>query len=289
MRSQRTPVPLGGTEWGQGQGKNAEQHPTTDQSRVPCPSPHAPCPRPCPPPSLLQTASDPQTTPPRGPAGSYALEPYGWVATMNAPCDAAPDPQQRLALQAGAEEPFFRGAGLQRLVEGGCATTGALVDRLKAMVHDHLLETWAAKALALLAERLDVHVAEYESLGLPAVCAAPVQCRAVPVFWCRFGWDHNVIRWKRESDTRCARGACSDLVDLPTYSTGKCMCFQAVRGITIAHTALCPPTVAPTSLSWPPAGIVTVTCIRSNGDTVPAPVISASQCGQYVSIECIRS
>ena len=29
-------------------------------------------------------------------------------------------------------------------------------------------------------------------------------------------------------------------VDLPTYSTGSRMCFQAVKGITIAHTALCP-------------------------------------------------
>ena len=28
-----------------------------------------------------------------------------------------------------------------------------------------------------------------------------------------------------------------DFVDLPTDSTVKCMCFQAVKGITIAHTA----------------------------------------------------
>ena len=94
------------------------------------------------------------------------------MATMNAQWDTEPDLHKRLALQADAEEPFFRGAGLQRLVEAGHATCGALVDRLKAMFRDHLLETWAPRALALLTERLDVHVAEYERLGLPAVCAA---------------------------------------------------------------------------------------------------------------------
>ena len=75
-----------------------------------------------------------------------------------------------------------------------------------------------------------------------------------------------------------------DFVYLPTCSPEKCMCFRAVQGITIAHTALCRLTLSPMSLSWLPAGI-TVTFIRSNGDSVPATVISASACGQYVSIE----
>ena len=75
-----------------------------------------------------------------------------------------------------------------------------------------------------------------------------------------------------------------DFVDLPTYSTVKCMCFQVVKGIAIAHTALCPFTVSPMSLSWFPSGI-TVTDTQSNGDRVPATVLSASKCGQYVSIE----
>ena len=79
-----------------------------------------------------------------------------------------------------------------------------------------------------------------------------------------------------------------DLVDPPTCSTVKFMCFQAVKGFAIAHTAPCPLTVSPMSLSWLPARI-TVTYIRSNGDRVPATVISASECGQYVSIECPRS
>ena len=83
--------------------------------------------------------------------------------------------------------------------------------------------------------------------------------------------------------TRCVYWG--DFVGLPTYSTVKCMCLQAVKGITIAHTALCPLTVAPMSLSWLPAGI-TVTCTRSNGgDRVPATVVSTSECGQYVSID----
>ena len=82
--------------------------------------------------------------------------------------------------------------------------------------------------------------------------------------------------------TRCV--CWGDFVDLPAYSTVKCMCFEAVKGITIAHTALCPLTIPPMSLSWVLAGI-TVTHTRSNGDRVPATVTSASECGQYVSIE----
>ena len=72
--------------------------------------------------------------------------------------------------------------------------------------------------------------------------------------------------------TQCVYGG--DFVDLPTYSTVKCMCFQAVKGINIAHTTLCPLAVSPLSLSWLPAGI-TVTYIRSNGGRVPATVIPA--------------
>ena len=52
-----------------------------------------------------------------------------------------------------------------------------------------------------------------------------------------------------------------DFVGLPTYLTVKCMCFQAVKGVTIAHTAQCPLTGSPMSLSWRPAGI-TVTYTR---------------------------
>ena len=75
-----------------------------------------------------------------------------------------------------------------------------------------------------------------------------------------------------------------DFVDLPTHSTVKCTCFHTAKRMAIAHTALCPLTVSPMSLSWLPAGI-TVTYIRSNGDTVPATVILTSECGQYLSVE----
>ena len=79
-----------------------------------------------------------------------------------------------------------------------------------------------------------------------------------------------------------------DFVDPPTYSMVNCMCFQAVKGSTIVHTALCPPTASPMSLSWLPVGI-TVTSTRSNGDTVPVTVISASKCGQYMSLKQPRN
>ena len=78
--------------------------------------------------------------------------------------------------------------------------------------------------------------------------------------------------------TRCVYWG--DFVDLPTQSTVKCMCFQALKGITIAHTALFPRTVSPISVSWLPEGHLPAAYTRSNGDRVPATVISASECGQ---------
>ena len=73
-------------------------------------------------------------------------------------------------------------------------------------------------------------------------------------------------------------------VDLPTYLTVKCMCFQAVTGTTIPHTALCLFTISPMSVAWLPVGI-TVTDTRSNDDRVPATIIFASECRQYMSTE----
>ena len=86
----------------------------------------------------------------------------------------------------------------------------------------------------------------------------------------------------RGSTIRGARAVhvLGDFVDLPPYSTVKCMSCQAVKGISIAHPAPCPLTASPMSLSWLPAGI-TITYIQSNGDRVPATIISASECGQY--------
>ena len=86
---------------------------------------------------------------------------------------------------------------------------------------------------------------------------------------------------------RAQCGYWGDFIDLPTRSTVKCRCFQAVKGIAAVQTALCPLTVSSMSLPWLLAGIG-VTCIRSNGDGVPANAISASECGQYVSIKLPR-
>ena len=108
---------------------------------------------------------------------------------------------------------------------------------------------------------------------------------------------HGANNPSREYYTRCVRGVHAvhahcvywdDFIDPTTYSTMKCMCFQAVKGLTIEHTALCPLTVSSMSLSWLPTGI-TVSQIRSNGDRVPATVISTSECGQYVSIKQSRN
>ena len=110
-----------------------------------------------------------------------------------------------------------------------------------------------------------------------AIAICVLLSAAVPFVW--LGLRGSVLQAVR---ARCVCWA--DFVDLPTHWTVECMCFHAVKDITIAHAALCPLTVSPMSLSWLPAGI-TVTYTRSNGDRVPATVISASECGQYVSIE----
>ena len=62
-----------------------------------------------------------------------------------------------------------------------------------------------------------------------------------------------------------------------TYFSVHCVCFLVVQGSIIAHNALCHLTAFPKSLSWLPAGS-TVTYSPSNGDRVPATVISASEC-----------
>ena len=84
---------------------------------------------------------------------------------------------------------------------------------------------------------------------------------------------------------RCLAGKVCGLVR-STWGTSQGE--DKLPGITIAHTALCPLTVSPMSLSWLPAGI-TVTYAQSNGDGVPATVISASECGQYMSIKQPRN
>ena len=98
---------------------------------------------------------------------------------------------------------------------------------------------------------------------------------------------------ERKYYTRCVRGAHSvraqcvywdDFVDLPTCSTIKCMYFQAVKGIIIAHATLHLFTSF-TYVSFMASCGHHYTYTRSNGDRVPANVISACECGQYMSIQ----
>ena len=71
------------------------------------------------------------------------------------------------------------------------------------------------------------------------------------------GWRTLHTESEREHHARRARGACIGVMFLGprTYRTVKCMYFQAVKGVTIARTALCPLTVSPTLLSWRPVSI----------------------------------
>ena len=56
---------------------------------------------------------------------------------------------------------------------------------------------------------------------------------------------------KREYRARCAWCVYWGYsIDLPTYFTRQCMCFQAVQGMTIACTLLRPVTVSTMSFSW---------------------------------------
>ena len=85
------------------------------------------------------------------------LEPWGWVATTNAP----PEDEQgnavvyennyvRLRAQAAAELSTFRNMQLGQLLDDGYASHGALVSRLNSMFLDHLKRTWAPKTLRMI-------------------------------------------------------------------------------------------------------------------------------------------
>ena len=61
-------------------------------------------------------------------------------------------------------------------------------------------------------------------------------------------WDGGCAMRFRGRAVRGAHAVCvcwGDFVDLPPYSTVKCMRFQAVTGIAIAHTAILPPQFRP--------------------------------------------
>ena len=79
-----------------------------------------------------------------------------------------------------------------------------------------------------------------------------------------------------------------DFEDLPTYSTVKCMFFQAVKGINIAHTALFSLRVSPMSLSW----LTTVFCMLQVLFCliffflrIGSPAVSVTICHYSLSVE----
>jgi len=90
--------------------------------------------------------------------GAVALEPWGWVATTNAPPEdeqgndvVYPNNYVRLREQAAAEVSTFRDMlQLGQLLDDGYASHGALVSRLNSMFLDHLKRTWAPKTLRMI-------------------------------------------------------------------------------------------------------------------------------------------
>ena len=103
-----------------------------------------------------------------------SLEPYGWVATSNAP----PEDElgnviqytsnlERLQAQADAEVDILRQIGLGDLVDQEFASHSALVSRLNRMYLDHLKHSWAPNTLRkIFSEQRKVDI-EDALLGMP--------------------------------------------------------------------------------------------------------------------------
>ena len=105
--------------------------------------------------------------PPPDGAGGIALEPHGWVATMNRPADQEANGFARLRAQADAEAGFFR-AAMPELEAAGLATCGALMARLKAMFLDYVQGSWAPATFRMLDEARSAAAVDDALLGLPA-------------------------------------------------------------------------------------------------------------------------
>ena len=106
--------------------------------------------------------------------GAVALEPWGWVATTNAP----PEDEQgnatvyanncaRLRAQAALELSTFRDMQLGQLLDDGYASHGALVSRLNRMFLDHLKRTWAPKTLRMIFAEQSKLAYDNALLGMP--------------------------------------------------------------------------------------------------------------------------
>jgi len=96
------------------------------------------------------------------------LEPYGWVATTNAPEEGCINNFERLQKQAQAEVGIFKKLGFDDLLTKGLASHDALVSRLNKAFVNHLKSTWVPNTLRKLSE--ERHKLDFENvmLGMPA-------------------------------------------------------------------------------------------------------------------------
>jgi hypothetical protein len=108
--------------------------------------------------------------------GAVELQPYGWVATSNAPPEdemgnvtQRTSNVDRLQAQAESEVSIFSEIGLQDLVDQEFATNSALVLRLNRMYVDHLKRSWAPNTLRkIFTEQRKVDIQD-ALLGMPPV------------------------------------------------------------------------------------------------------------------------
>ena len=108
--------------------------------------------------------------------GAVTLEPYGWVATSNAPPEdkhgivkVYTSNIQRLQAQACTEVNVFKEIDLNELLQDGFASHSALVTRLNRMYVDHLKTAWAPNTLRRLAvEQIKLDL-KNSLLGIPFV------------------------------------------------------------------------------------------------------------------------
>ena len=102
---------------------------------------------------------------------AVVLEPYGYVATMNAPIDEEEDEgstnMQKLQLQARKEPAWFAAEGYQDLVNKGNATTQHLLSRVNTMFLRYVKDSWMPDTMQKLRDQHDELQKQNAELGLP--------------------------------------------------------------------------------------------------------------------------
>ena len=103
------------------------------------------------------------------PGQGIKLEPYGWVATTNAPPEeGCINNFERLQKQARAEVGIFEKLGFDDLLTKGLASHDALVSRLNKAFVNHLKSTWVPNTLKKLSEERRKLDFQNATLGMPA-------------------------------------------------------------------------------------------------------------------------